>query len=234
MVLSKLQYYIAQYKKYLKRDRLYAGQYKWEALNNFQAHWDIDHDELYIMFDNCLDSNLSRKLWQGHAWSPKKMMLAFIEMQPDYVKMMFNDLFNEEKSIQTRCDRFVFYCDELLKMYRDEHKATIENSHYHGDYKMISLYLAYRYPEKYTLYDQDAFTKMMIKLGSQKIPRVNDLDRFFKVNNTFYKFLEKDEELMEVSKNLIKGEAFYQKKSLLICHDFYTVCTSPGARVEEY
>lgn len=35
------------------------------------------------------------------------------------VRRAFQDLFNEEKDVAARADRFVFYCDDLLQTYKE-------------------------------------------------------------------------------------------------------------------
>ena len=86
------------------------------------------------------------------------MILKFIQTSEDYVRYSFKDLFNENKDIEGRVDRFVFYCDQLLKEYKDSKPQSIENAHYHDDnYEMISIYLAFHFPNIYTPYNFNNF-----------------------------------------------------------------------------
>ncbi len=224
MLVKKIEAYRASYKNYLQNYPYYQEDYKWEALLHFQNNWDITAEDFGAMYDKSLHSNISRKLWTRSGYEPKAMMLKFVAMQPDYVKSMFRDLFDENKSIDSRVVRFVFYCDELLSMYKQKNKNSIENNHGHDNYEMIFVYLAFRYPEKYTLYNAPEFKEMLVKIGSAKIPLSHDLEQFVKVTKILANFLKKDEELIALIEQKKTGEEYYQDENLLMVHDFYWSC----------
>ncbi len=236
MQLKRIQHYLQQYRKYLstvkaKEQRLYI----WESQRLFQENWDMDAEDWPAMYDGALQNSRTKRLWKREAYEPKRMMLELARMQPDFVRHMFFDLFNEEKSLEGRVGRFVYYCDMLLQEYKDKYPRSIDNNHYHDDdYHMVSLYLAFRYPERYALYDAGAFRLLLEKLGSGDIPRANDMERFAKVMNTLYKFMQKEEGLLELHRKRLVGGVHYTGESLLVLYDFYQYCTDPGSRVEEY
>lgn len=222
MQLKKIQEYIKQYKSFLRTRRAYDNLYKWEALNNFQKHWDMTTPNLAEMYDKSLHCSQTKRLWKREAYYPKQMMLKFIDMEPDYIKLMFKDLFNEDKDIEGRIDRFIFYCDNALLEFREANPRSIEANHHHDDnYQIISLYLAFHYPEQYTLYNYEGFKNLLIKLGSRDIPKVNDIGRFFKVMRTLYKMMQKDEELMQLHQRRLHPDKHYQGDSLLMVEEFY-------------
>jgi hypothetical protein len=140
-------------------------------------------------------------------------------MQPDYVRFAFQDLFNEEKAIDGRMDRFIFYCDELLSAYKEANPLKIENNHYHH-YKIISLYLAFHHPTEYTLYNFDVFKNTLINLGSRSIPQQNDIERYFKISRTLWKFLMKEEDIWDLHLKRLNPQIHYQEHSLLLVDEF--------------
>ena len=219
MNLQKIQAYLPQFKKYLKSSEARKALYKWESLQNFQQNWDLEASDLTEMYNQSLQNTQTVRLWKGNQYFPKQMMLLFCQMQPDYVRAAFGDLFNEEKSIDVRTDRFVFYCDELLAAYKEKYPLKIENHHYH-DHKIISLYLAFRYPNQYAIYDFDGFKNTMINLGSRDIPKLNNVERFFKVSRTLWKFLQKDEEIWAFHQLRLHPQRHYQEESLLLVTEF--------------
>jgi hypothetical protein len=173
------------------------------------------------MYDRSLQNSQTRRLWKRENYEPKEVMLKFVELNREFVRQVFLDLFNEQKEIDGRVDRFIFHCDELLREYKEAHPRSIENSHYHDDnYQMVSLYLAFRYPEQYAPYDFEVFTRFMALLGSRDVPKVNDIGRFFKVMRTVYGFLKKDEALMELHRQRLLPP-HYQGDTLLLAEDFY-------------
>ncbi|MEL6721561.1 MAG: hypothetical protein AAFO82_03855 [Bacteroidota bacterium] len=217
MQLKKIQEHIATYKKYLAQTSN-TNLHKWESQQIWQDNWDIDARDFAEMYDQSLENTTTRRIWNRENYAPKKMMLAFAKMQPHFVYSMFQELFNEDKDIGNRVDRFVFYCDELLKEYKANHPHSIENQHYH-DYEIISHYLAFQYPDRYAPYRFDLFQNALEKIGSRDIPRTHDFPRHTKVTKTLYQFLSKDEELMSIQQNQLE-QKHYQEKSMLLVEGF--------------
>jgi 5-methylcytosine-specific restriction protein B len=137
---------------------------------------------------------------------------------------MFHDLFNEEKTIETRISRFKFGCEELLKEYKDHHKTSIENNHYHDDFQMIMLYLTFRFPQKYTLYDYPAFNKTMTLLGITDLPGPYDIERFIKLTKILNTYLQKDKDLLDIQSDRLAINKLQPEIGSLLVHDFYTIC----------
>lgn len=219
MNLQKIQDYIVQFKRHLKGNQKEATLYRWESLQNFQLNFNLETTELTQMYDKSLQNTQTVRLWKDRQYFPKEIMLLFCQLQPEYVKFAFTDLFNEEKSIAGRMDRFIFYCEELLKAYKEKYPLKIENNHYHH-YPIISLYLNFYYPEQYALYDFTIFKKTMINLGSRDIPKLNDIERFFKICRTLDKFLAKDEEIWTLHLRRLHPTKHFQGKSLLLVNEF--------------
>lgn len=221
MNLKKIQHYLQQYKTYLRNYRADQHLHLWESQRTFQENWTFETEDLAAVYDQSLQNSHTRRLWKRENYEPKRLMQLFLDMQPDFVRHMFHDLFNEDKEIGGRVDRFVFYCDELLQEYKINNPRSIENNHYHGDnYQIVSLYLAFRYPDQYTYYDQEGFVTLLQKLGSMDIPKINDFARFSKVMRTLYKMIAKEEEIMVLHQKRLRPE-HYQGPSLLLVYDFY-------------
>ena len=230
MQLKLLNRQIEAYREYLRGPQAEERLYVWESQRIFQEHWDLEAADLARMYDASLENSRTRRLWRREHYEPKAMMLHFLKQSPEFVRSMFRDLFNQEKSIDGRAQRFVFYCDELLQEYKKAHPRSIENNHYHDDdYHMVFLYLAFRYPARYALYDFDAFVGTLRSLGVTQLPRANDLPRFVKVTATLDKLLRKDEVLLDRHRQRLgRDERSYQGESRLLVYDFYQFCTAPS------
>jgi hypothetical protein len=220
MLLAKIQTAIAAYKQWLLNLRHHPLVYKWESLQHFQANWNLDTADPAAMFDQCFQNSETRRLWQTENWYPKKMMLEFWRSDPQTVRLMFDDLFNETRDVEARVGRFLFGCDTLLRDYKHTHPATVENNHYHDDYRMVALYLAFRYPESYAPYDFPVFQQAMLCFGARDIPQQNDLGRYFKVLRTLTTFLEKDHEVGLAMREHLHPTQHFQGKTLLLTEDF--------------
>lgn len=222
MQLKRIQATFAEYQQYLKSDKAQSERLPiWESQRVFQERWDLDAEDLAEMYDRSLYNSTTKRLWKREAYEPKRLMLALMQMQPDFTRHMFVDLFNEDKSVEGRAGRFVYYCDMLLQEYKDKHPRSIDNNHYHDDnYQMVSLYLAFQYPHKYAYYDTDAFRLMLEKLGSTQLPQTNDLERYAKVTQTLYKLMEKEEGLLELHQQRLDPGLHYMEESRLVVWDF--------------
>ncbi|NUO01097.1 MAG: hypothetical protein HUU01_10840 [Saprospiraceae bacterium] len=222
MQFQRIQQAISAYESFLKSDSAREERlYYWESQRIFQENWNAEAIDFAQMFDQSLQNTRTRRLWNRENYEPKRLMLLFIAMQPDLTRQLFADLFNENKDVTGRMDRFLFYCDELLRDHRRLYPVSPENSHYHNDdYQMISLYLAFRYPDRYAPYRHDVFRELMVRLGSPDIPRNNDPERYFKVMRTLQGLLTRQEGVRQFHANRISNQAFFQGESLLLAFDF--------------
>ena len=235
MQLKRIQHYLGEYERFLQTPAAEDRLYYWESQRIFQENWDLRTDNLAAVYDASLQNSQTRRLWKRENYEPKRMMLAFFEMEPDYLHYLFADLFNEDKEVSGRAQRFVFYCDELLRMYKEKHPASIENNHYHDDnYGMVSLYLAFRFPDRYVPYQFDTFRALLRQLGSPDLPAVNDLDRYFKVMRTLFKMMQQKETLPALHRRRLRPERDYMGESLLPVFDFAVFCTQPDYNRREF
>jgi len=211
-----------KFKTYLKKfqddSTTYPHIHKYENYQNFLDKWDLDELDLNTMFDNSFSSQLSNRLWGGSMDSPKSMMLRFIELNKEFVRSMFRNLFDESKEVGMRMNRFRFHCDQLLMEIQQTDKKA--DRHYHEDYKMISLYLAFNHSESQCYFDYEPFNKTMQIIEAKKVPQHFELERYSKLSNGLFKLLSKDSELLELHSNNIKPYTRYPAGQLLV-HDFY-------------
>ena len=160
------------------------------------------------MFDSSFKSEVSSTLWSADQFHPKQLMLKFIEMDKEFVRLMFRDLFKEDKDIVLRVNRFTYYCDEMLSSLMKVDRK--ESSHYHGDLRMVTTYLAMEFPEKYTVYSFKMFKALMIRLESQKTPVVDEIARFQTLMKSLYNnFMLKDQELVNTMNDMVKENAYF-------------------------
>ena len=226
MNLQKLNDAIAQYANFLRNHPHHDPYIPWESQRIFQQNWDVEALDFRSMFDRSLENSRSRRLWKREHYEPKEVMLRFVEMNREFVRQVFQDLFNENKEVDGRVGRFGFHCDELLAAWHEGHPASKLNSHYHHDgYQMLSLYLAFRFPAQYLLYEFDSFRRLMEMLGSRDLPKVDDLGRYFKVMRTVYTFIKKNPEILELHAKRITPGLHYEGETLLVAWDFMQVTT---------
>lgn len=210
---------------HLQSEQALQTAFAWESQRHFYENWRLEAEDFGAMYDQALQNSETRRLWVRQAYFPKQRMLEFIDMQPEFVRSMFKELFQEERELQGRVDRFLFHCDELLREYQELHPKTIETEHFHRDgYRMVSLYLAFRYPDQYALYDFEAFQHTLRQLKVPNVPLTHDLERYFKVLRTLHKLLSKDEALMAAHRERLDPEKDYLQPSLLLAWEYIRFC----------
>lgn len=221
MNLRKLNETIDKYFDFLKYSPLHFPYWKWESQKYFQDNWDIDSPRFHAMFDKCLQNAVTRKIWNRSHYEPKRVMLLFIEMNPEFVRNIFKDLFDEKKYCEGRIGRFLFHCDELLETYREQNlTSTVNTHHHHDDYQMVSWYLSFRFPLLYAPYDFKIFRKLLVVLESRELPETHDITRYFKVMRTIQVFLNKSEGIVAIHKNRMDNKLHYEEDTLLLADDF--------------
>lgn len=231
MQLKLVKDFFDQFTTYLESEQKEDWLYIWESQRIFQENWDLDSTDLVSMYDASLDNSKTRRLWTREAYEPKKMMLKFLADQGEFARSMFKDLYNESISLSGRAGRFVFYCDELLNAYLEKYPKARESSHFHNDgYQMISLYLAFRYPDQYAIYNGKAFQMTLKKIGSPDIPKSDDLERYAKVTKTIYKLIQKEPKILKLHQQRLDPEVHYTDESLLLVYEFYRFCETAKAQ----
>ena len=139
---SKLQEVIAAYKKYFPT---HIGDeiYKWKAVKQFQDKWDIDAPDFIQMFWDA--TSLFDNLLASMNHYPRGMVKEMAESEPETVRQMFRDLFDETQPLADRVNHFRAESDRIREQY------WTDKMHYQ-DFNSMSIYLWARYPDKYYIY----------------------------------------------------------------------------------
>jgi hypothetical protein len=224
MQLKKIQEALDQFKTHLGSEAKEEHLYIYESQKIFQENWNLESSDPASMYNRSLNNTQTRRLWNREHYEPKRMMLEFWRMQPDFVKQMFQDLFDENKKVDGRVGRFVFYCDELLTEFLEKHPRSREGKHFHQDgYQIVSLYLSFRYPDQYSLYHFDRFKRLLTALGTPDMPATHDFERFCKVVKTLWGFMQKDEELIAAHRERLEEGKHFQGESLLPVYELMQI-----------
>jgi len=216
MKVKNIERQLASFKAWLSEQESYPELYKYENLANFRAHWDIEATDFYEMFDAAFKSQISNSLWGGSVNSAKSVMLTFIKNNKTYVRSMFRDLYNEDKDLGLRINRFSLHCDEMMDQLPDNKLKPVEHKH---NPRILSVYLAFHDPSQYTIIDYHAFRRMLERLENNAIPQEFEMERLFKLARALYKMMVRDAELITLHKKLV-GEEWHRDADMLIVHDF--------------
>lgn len=156
---EELKKAIESYINYLP-DHFSDEVYKWEAVKCFQDNWNPQASNFSQMF-YAATAETSNLLTSGYCY-PRQMIKQYAEVESDFVKQMFNELFDETKDLAVRIDSFISSCDGLQKRHPE-----MGNKHFNTA-NAVSVYLWLRYPEKYYIY-KPQLDKEVLKILSSDI-----------------------------------------------------------------
>lgn len=157
----KLQAVIAAYKQYFPT---HIGDeiYKWKAVKQFQDKWDIDAPDFLQMFWDATASFDNLLTSRNHF--PRGMVKGMFESEPETVRQMFRNLFDESQPLAERVNHFRAEADRIREQYWPD------KMHYQ-DFNSISTYLWARYPNKYYIYKYSEIRDTARVLGSNYVVR---------------------------------------------------------------
>ena len=133
-------------------------EFKWRGIKTFQDNWDLDTQNLSDMIKRSLHGVSHMMVSQQRF--PEGMIEDFAEREPETVRAMFKNLFDENKDIVERFHSFKQKSADLL-----ERVGNGAKNHFQ-DERTIALYLWLRYPDKYYVYQYTQARNLSIALGS--------------------------------------------------------------------
>ena len=231
MNLQILKDNLSSFTDFLQQEKPKDLLYLWESQRIFQENWDIEAEDFAVMYDASLQNSETRRLWKGDNFFPKEMMLEFIRLEPAFVAETFKDLFRDENSLDSRIQRFLFHCDEMLQAYKEANPLSIRNNHFHeGDFRMLSAYLSFRFPDRYSIYEHQPFVQTLELLKAKEPPSFYDPQRYFKVCRTIFQFMTKSDELMQAHYARLDPSRHFMGNSLLLSLEFCRYVSALASR----
>lgn len=174
---EKLRRAIEDYKKDFG-ERFKDEKYKWEAVKHFQDNWDIDAENFSAMLKNALSK--TGNLLVASRWFPEGMIEQFATEEPETVREMFIELFDEEQDIYVRIDAFKNKSNELLLKY-----GNGASNHYQDEHA-ISVYLRHYYPDRYYIYKFGEMKKVASVIDADYTFKKGDYENNFKNGQKMY------------------------------------------------
>lgn len=133
--------------------------FKWKAVKAFSEKWDIDSSDFSAMLKAALKE--VKPLLMGPNYFSSGMLGEFADAEPETVRQMFRDLYDESAELVWRFDNFKKQSIKLLSII-----GKADKNHYQ-DVHAISIYLWLRYPAKYYIYKFTETQNMAELLKSQ-------------------------------------------------------------------
>lgn len=246
---EKLAAVIAAYKEYVPTHWT-DEKYKWEAIQHFQKHWNIDAPDFLTMFMEATDKTYN--LLANMNNYPRGMIKEFAMADAKAVRSMFLNLFNERVDVLERIEQFRLDAEELRAKYDDGNWRQ----HYQT-YNAITTYLWLRYPEKYYIYKYSECRAVAKAVESDFVPKkgisIENVEGCLKLYDEICKAVSADAGLIKMFQKLLTDSCypdnarktmtidvsffvnrFYEKEENAEAREWFPVGYSPEIKVEQW
>ena len=205
------------YKKNFSLNNLGDSTNEWELIKSFQDNWDINAPDFYdMLFRSMQRLSLSKKFIYQFSTI---MIKRFAQNEPEKVRKMFKDLYDEQVDIYTRYDNFMATSDELFEIYRKEN----ETKHCQTQ-NAISVYLWLMYPDKYNVFKISVLNKAATLLDSNfefiRGDYYVNIRNFYDFCDELYEEFIKDKELAPLLKRKLNKRCYTDENLRVMLTDF--------------
>lgn len=203
---------------YIKTLRLKGDpneSYKWDAVEHFQKHWNIDAIDFYKMFSESF-RKVSNLLYQNSWGFISKIAQNF----PEDTRQMFRILYDENIDLANRFEAFKIKSEELLpKLIEVLAKDKLNTQQ---DERTLSVYLSFRFPEKYFIYKISFYRNLCDVLKESKAPSGKKYFHYLKLAQMVKEnYISNNNELLELHKG-IYPQFKWDDKNLITQNFLYT------------
>ena len=224
--VTKLQELLVTYKYSFSKDiqlpsgnvcnHWYDEKYKWIGYKAFQDNWDIDASDFYYMTGKAfieIDRSLNRGIERPLAGISK-----LAKADPECVRGLFSDLYNEKIDVITRYNTFMHNMTLLYENIMHKNVGIYKQSSH-----AVSVYLSLKYPEKYFIYTKshiNALAKYLeCKWTCGNMPKVATYNFFSEFYHQVRIKLKQDEQLMSILQDHIDDTMYQDPKLTLLTTD---------------
>ncbi len=178
MTIKELIDYFAEHLKTfgLNGDDKQQELYKWEIISKYHDRLDADSSDFV---KNVSEMNFLNLWYSGNQ---RTAMLNFLKYEPVEYRSLHRFLYDETQPLQTRVTSFIDGCNKLwdtkIKQYFPD-KGTSSCC----DERLISCFLAVKYPEKYTFYKSDVYRNLCELVGVEPKKAGQKLVHFYDLLN---------------------------------------------------
>lgn len=232
---AEFQDALACYKRDFVRKQWSREKWKWEAVKWFQDHWDMEAEDFAGMLDVSL-SKTSILLAASNNY-PRQMIVDFAQADPEEVRDMFRQLFDEKQDV---IDRIVSFKEKSVTLL-DRYGGGAKN-HYQTE-NAISVYLWLRYPDKYYIYKYSEIKAAIQKLGGDahfvKGRYEENLRNFYRIYDEVCAKLSSDDEMKHLLQSQLTDNCYPDSALKTLTFDFgfyishYLVNPTPVPTVPE-
>ncbi len=209
--------------------------YKFESVNHFQTHFDIESLDLAGNID---DSILNNNLVAGSMFFPKRMLMHYAEDYPDETREILKHLFDNNVDVAERINRTKTAFDELEKKRSKKNGHPPANTYI--NLRFISLLLGFKYPDLYNPLKPAEWKVFSRFINPEfKIPHKTPPGEQYKLYNEYIeglrKLVKQRAEFKEIRESLTDGLEFKDSEFRWVTQDviFVTARQYSHSKAEE-
>ncbi len=182
--------------------------YKYDAVQNFQDNWNPEAKTFHEMLEKALNKYVNLMYYQSY-----NNILTLAEKYPEKTKELFLFLFDENKPLKERIEYFNKETDNLIQKIDPSWNAF-------QDERAISVYLAFRYPNKYFFF-KDSYYKAYLYLIYQSPKKKLDkyIDYLQKVQDLRDNFVKNTQKLWELTNNQLPKNTWNDPNGHILTQD---------------
>ena len=226
IVMDPKKELIEKYKVYLKDTQNKDENYKWEAIDHFQKTWDIDAQDFQKMFADAFRKQLN--LFYQNSWG---FITKAVKHYPEEVREIFKVLYDENLDLKERMKTFQDMAEKMLPKVKEA--TGKEKLNHQQDERTLSVYLSFRYPEKYYIY-KNSFYMGYCRLISVDTVSAGEKYRHYVslADDLKINYVLKDEELMLLHRS-INPNLSWDEANLIVQNIMYKMLYQENVKYTE-
>ncbi len=150
--------------------------YKWDIISKYHDRLDAESSD----FAKNISKMDFQNLW--YASNQRKAMQNFAKYEPESYRYLHQFLYDESQPLQQRVMTFIDGCAKLWDEKIKDHFPNRRTSSC-CDERLVSCFLAIKYPEKYTFYKNDVYKNLCDVLGANYKEPGEKLVHFYDLMN---------------------------------------------------
>ena len=183
--------------------------YKWAAVQHFQKTWDIEAEDFAGMLAESL--SLANNLLVGGMYYAYGMICALAQQDPEKIRGLFRELYDESIPLSGRIKIFRSGCDEVMEVLRQNSSDSDKAKNHYQDLRALCVYLSFRYPERYFLYKYRMYTDYKKLIGfeetsEEKDPEIRKYDNFSMMCHEVLDEIYRDAELQQMQRSQVDSD----------------------------
>ena len=154
---EKIQALISNYIRFLQEKPANPDEvYKWQAIKHFEQHWDINAPDFYEMFKEAF-----RKKDNLVDYRPFGILEALGENYPTKLKELLGIVYGAD-DFYTKLGKCRTFTENVIDDLKEKSNTNFSTK---IDERTLSFLLTLKFPNEYTFYKRDIYTKLCEYLG---------------------------------------------------------------------